>query len=128
MEHFNDLKEGKVGVKGGWRIYSSGPGIYLNQLISNCLGIRILNNNLILDPVLPNKLNGLSFTYKYEGKPIEVKYHIRDNKGVKKVVINNKEVTFKTLENKYRHAGVIVTKETLDVVFTPNLNIIEIYM
>src|SRR5690606_11461681 len=30
QEEFSKLKDGSVPVKGGWRIYSSGPGIYMN--------------------------------------------------------------------------------------------------
>ena len=37
---FGKLRTGRIGVKGGWRVYSSGPGIYLNQLVSNVLGLR----------------------------------------------------------------------------------------
>ncbi|MGH2233564.1 hypothetical protein ACQ1ZI_18530, partial [Enterococcus faecalis] len=40
QENFGKLKDGSIGVKGGWRIYSSRPGIYLNQLITAVLGIR----------------------------------------------------------------------------------------
>jgi cellobiose phosphorylase len=31
------LRAGHVRVKGGWRIYSSGPGILTNQIVSNLL-------------------------------------------------------------------------------------------
>jgi len=34
-EKFSKLKTGELRVKGGWRLYSSGPGIYLRQLIEN---------------------------------------------------------------------------------------------
>ena len=46
QENFGKLRDGSVGVKGGWRVYSSGPGIYLNQLISNVLGIREMADDL----------------------------------------------------------------------------------
>ena len=50
---FGRLRGGKIGVKGGWRVYSSGPGIYLNQLISNVLGLRAYFDDVLIDPVLP---------------------------------------------------------------------------
>src|SRR5699024_2468490 len=53
QKNFGKLKNGEVGVKGGWRIYSSGPGIYLNQLITTVLGVRIKEETLVFDPVLP---------------------------------------------------------------------------
>jgi len=113
MEHFDDLKTGKVGVKGGWRIYSSGPGIYLNQLISNTLGIRSHHKDLVLDPVLPTDLNGLVLNYAFNGLPIEVHYHIKENKGIKKVLINQEPITYKTLENPYRHGGALIKQTAL---------------
>lgn len=35
----------------------------MNQLISNALGIRQEEGNLILDPVLPQSLDGLHFDF-----------------------------------------------------------------
>ena len=50
---FEKLRDGTIGVRESWRLYSSGPGIYLHQLVSNILGIRFLGGSLIVDPVLP---------------------------------------------------------------------------
>ena len=50
QENFGKLKDGSIGVKGGWRIYSSGPGIYLNQLITAVLGIRQKAQSVVLIP------------------------------------------------------------------------------
>ncbi len=40
QENFGKLRDGSVDVKGGWRIYYNGPGIYLNKLLTNVLGLR----------------------------------------------------------------------------------------
>lgn len=65
-KHFDLLREGKVDVKGGWRIYSSGPGILIHQMITNTYGIT--RNHLVLSikPNLPNHLNALKVTMKKE--------------------------------------------------------------
>lgn len=34
------LRAGRVGVEGGWRVYSSGPGIFVNLLIAHAFGRR----------------------------------------------------------------------------------------
>ena len=34
------VKMGAIAVEGGWRIYSSGPGLYVNVLIRHALGRR----------------------------------------------------------------------------------------
>lgn len=47
--NFDQLKTGAVAAKAGWRIYSSGPGIYINQIVSNVLGVRYQAGDLLLD-------------------------------------------------------------------------------
>ena len=37
---FNELKHGTVPVKGGWRIYSSGPGILIHQMVVGLWNIQ----------------------------------------------------------------------------------------
>ncbi|MGN0479190.1 MAG: GH36-type glycosyl hydrolase domain-containing protein [Hominenteromicrobium sp.] len=80
---FDKLRDGSIDVKGGWRLYSSGPGIYTNQLVSHILGIRIMGDGIVLDPVLPKKLDGLEaeitlfgrtarFVYRFGGDRIRV--------------------------------------------------------
>lgn len=120
---FDKLKTGDIGVKGGWRIYSSGPGIYLNQLIGNILGVRTYHHDLVLDPVLPKELDGLTFTYRFNDKPIKINYHITDGL-IKHISINGEKIPFKRLESKYRPGGIIIDNKMLN----NNENIIDIYM
>ncbi len=75
LEKFNQLKDGSVKVKGGWRIYSSGPGIFMNQLISNVLGIREVSDALIIDPIILRELNQLMFDFQYEDQPVTFIYY-----------------------------------------------------
>ena len=105
QERFDELRNGVVPVKGGWRIYSSGPGIYMNQLISNCLGIRLDGDDLIIDPVLPNELNGLEFQFYVKEKLVNFIYHL-DGSNIKRILINGQEVLVEKLRNRYREAGV----------------------
>ncbi len=95
---FGKLKEAAVGVKGGWRIYSSGPGIYMNQLISNVLGIRTFVDHVELDPVLPAELAGLTLTYRLFDRPVEIVYH---SASTPKVLINGEEISTEFAENRY---------------------------
>lgn len=110
MENFHKLFTGEVGVKAGWRIYSSGPGIYLNQLITRMLGLRISGNNFVLDPVLQDNLNNLEFDYKICGKNCKIVYK---KSNEKKVVINGQEVPFTLETNAYREGGYVVSQEHL---------------
>jgi cellobiose phosphorylase len=53
------VKAGTIAVEGGWRVYSSGPGLYVNLLIRHALGIRRVFGDRINEPVLPGGLGGL---------------------------------------------------------------------
>jgi cellobiose phosphorylase len=126
QERFRELQEGKVPVKGGWRIYSSGPGIYMNQLISNCLGIRQAAGNLVIDPVLPEKFDGLQFKFTFMGYPITFVYHLNGNNDFK-VVINGKVANGERISNRYRQGGVQIDQDTLKRHLTIDSNVIEIF-
>lgn len=126
MKNFDKLRTGDIKVKGGWRVYSSGPGIYLNQMISNFLGIKIHFGNLLIDPQIPEYLDGLEFKYKYMDKEILVKYIIKKNDQIKKVLVNDKEVEFTFMDNNYRSGGAVITKDILDKILTNEVNQISI--
>lgn len=125
QENFSKLRDGSVGVKGGWRIYSSGPGIYLNQLLTNVLGIREDVERVIFDPVLPNELDGLEMTYQLAGKDVQMTFHLNTNQS--KVIINGKEVSVIREENPYRPGGLIVALEELLIHLNEKENKIAIY-
>ncbi|MBO0734168.1 MAG: cellobiose phosphorylase [Methylocapsa sp.] len=50
------LRAGKVRAEGGWRIYSSGPGIFARLLVCQALGKRRLWGKRFDDPLLPQAL------------------------------------------------------------------------
>jgi cellobiose phosphorylase len=125
---FDKLRKGTVPVKGGWRIYSSGPGIYMNQLISHALGIRQEAGELVIDPVLPKKLNGLKFNFKFWGHPITFIYKITAGRTVKGVLINGNEAEVLKLKNRYRQSGVQLSKQELEKYLKSDSNEIEIIM
>ncbi len=115
VDNFNKLKTGEVKVKGGWRLYSSGPGIYLNQVVSNVLGIKKFEKNLVIDPVLPKEFNNLVFKYKFNNKNITIKYLISGlNNGVSKIDLNGEVVNNNRINNKYRQGGIIIDNNLLN--------------
>ncbi len=65
---FERIRSGEIGVKGGWRVYSSGPGIFLNQLVSNVLGLRRRFDERVFDPILPARADGLTYAAR-GGRP-----------------------------------------------------------
>ena len=73
---FDKLRTGRVGVRGGWRVYSSGPGIYLNQLVSNVLGLRAYFDDVVFDPVLPRRADGLTFDAAFADRPVRYRFDV----------------------------------------------------
>lgn len=121
-ENFDLLKSGSIEVKGGWRLYSSGPGIYLRQLVANVLGIRFASEGLIIDPALPAEMDGTSLTYDCFGKTIQFRYHI--GKAQKLCAKDDgRELVGKPLSNPYRSGGLLISKEML----ASCGNVIDIY-
>jgi cellobiose phosphorylase len=54
------VKAGSIDVEGGWRIYSSGPGIYVRLLVCFAFGRRRLWGQRAAQPVLPVALRSLA--------------------------------------------------------------------
>ncbi|AJS61132.1 GH36-type glycosyl hydrolase domain-containing protein [Paenibacillus sp. IHBB 10380] len=126
QDRFDELRSGQVPVKGGWKIYSSGPGIYMNQLISNALGIRQEAGSLIIDPVLPQTLDGLRFDFEYAGAPVQFVYHLTS--GENRVSVNGQDVATETTTNRYRTGGLRIDRQEFDRVRSEGTNIVEIYI
>jgi len=118
---FDKLRTGAVAVKGGWRIYSSGPGIYLNQLISNVLGIRQQGAQLIIDPVLKASLDGLTFDFAVDAKPVTFKYHLGSSS--RKIVVNGTLAATTMMPNRYRSGGLAIELSALN----QQHNVVEVW-
>lgn len=116
---FDKLRTGEVQVKGGWRIYSSGPGIYMNQLVSNVLGIRQEGGELVLDPVLPADLDGLRFRFRWKDKDVVFHYSIA-GKSASSVTINGTPVEAIEQPNRYRQGGLRIGQEALQALLIAN--------
>jgi cellobiose phosphorylase len=53
---WDDVKGGRIAVDGGWRIYSSGPGLYASVLLRQVLGCRRYFGARSTTPLLPTRL------------------------------------------------------------------------
>lgn len=123
---FEDLKNGSVKVKGGWRIYSSGPGIFIGNLISNVIGIREEKDRIIFDPILPEKSENFMVKYKILGRDVEIFYKMKNN-FVEKILLNGKEIESKQEGNIYRNNFKSIEKQILLNEFGNEENIFEIF-
>ncbi|RJX71960.1 cellobiose phosphorylase [Vibrio sinensis] len=114
-DNFAQVQAGEVPVKGGWRIYSSGPGIYLNQLISNVFGLRFNNLDLILDPVISSRLGEVKIAYEIGGKPVDVVISPQQGKHTPKTIkLNGEDVPFEIQPNRYRTGGALISSKWLN--------------
>jgi len=111
-EAFNDYEKvntGEVPLEGGWRVYSSGAGISFRLVIQCFLGIRETLSHLVVDPVIPARLDGLEATVKIAGRNITVLYRIGANGcGTASVNINGEDLDFVRKNNPYRPGAVAV--------------------
>jgi 1,2-beta-oligoglucan phosphorylase len=108
-ERYVDIINGKFELKGGWRVYSSGPGIYITMIVSRLLGLRTEFRNIIIDPVIPHSLDGLSASLRFMGNSIVFKYEVKDACFSPKVIsVNGIALNFNLEDNKYRKGGAVI--------------------
>ena len=63
-EGWDDLREARIPVSGGWRVYSSGPGIMIRLLIREILGVRREGDQVVLEPDLPILTGPVNFALR----------------------------------------------------------------
>ncbi|QWB96284.1 cellobiose phosphorylase [Mycoplasmatota bacterium] len=112
---FEKVRSGDILVKGGWRLYSSGPGIFIHQIIHHMLGVGMYHQNLYLDPVIPLTMDGLNFTYQYQQKELNITYH----KGERLMKINGHVIDAIQHKNKYRSSGFELDKSMINHLESP---------
>ena len=61
------VRAGTVAADGGWRIYSSGPGLYVNLLLRHALGLRRRFGERVAAPVLPRGLGPVTLELDLPG-------------------------------------------------------------
>lgn len=111
---WDQVRQGKVDMEGGWRVYSSGPGILLRIIVECLLGIVRRGDELILDPVLVPGLDGMRVAVDLWGTRIEVLYHVgKRGFGPSRVLLDGEPVAATRLENRYREGGLAIRRADL---------------
>jgi CRISPR-associated protein Csx3 len=125
---WNELRTGRVAVRGGWRLYSSGPGLFLHKVRACLLGVRESFGHVVIDPVLPRRLEGLTAQLTLLKRPVQVRYRVRDaHVGPSGVVVNGVRLSLTTRDsNPYRVGGWRVPVELLSALLRPERNTIEV--
>ncbi|ACB77493.1 GH36-type glycosyl hydrolase domain-containing protein [Opitutus terrae] len=125
---WTELREGRVAVRGGWRLYSSGPGLFLHKVRTCLLGLRESFDTFLFDPVLPRELDGLVAHARVLDRPAELHYRVRARGfGPKRISLNGDALPSLGREtNRYRDGGLRVDRALLLARLTAPLNRVEI--
>ena len=124
-ENFDKLKNGSINVKGGWRLYSSGPGLYFALVIRHFYGLRETSDSWIFDPVLAVELNGIVLNWELCGMPVEIKYQLSKNSsGPESVECPEQSLTDIRESIPYRIGGLIVQKVDLEAALASDSHLI----
>ena len=124
---YADVIAGKTALKGGWRVYSSGPGIYLSLIVSRLLGLRIELGKVIIDPVLTRSLDGLEAAMQFRGHGLRFKYRVSAQGFAPRAIsINGKAVTFTREPNRYRKGGAVIPLADFTALLRDGNNEVEI--
>jgi cellobiose phosphorylase len=113
-ENFDKLRDGSISVKGGWRLYSSGPGLYSGLVIRQLFGLRETADAWVFDPVLPTELDGIVLTWELCGKSVEIEYQVSQNRsGPQSVECARRSLSAERESNPYREGGLMIPKVAL---------------
>lgn len=126
---FERIRNGEIGVKGGWRIYSSGPGIYLHQLIANVLGLRTRFDDVVFDPVLPARADGLTFERDEDGRRVRYLFHVSEGgDSQREVRVNGVALPGgRRTQNPYRAGGLLVSRKQWAATLDRPDNLVEVF-
>ena len=108
-EQYDRVLRGDVPLEGGWRVYSSGPGIFLRLVVECLLGLRRRSHVLEVDPVLAPDLDGLRARVPVAGVAMDVTFRVgARGVGPLGVSLNGVRLETEALSNLYRPPGVAV--------------------
>ena len=102
-----------VGVRGGWRVYSSGPGIYLRQMMQHLFGIQLHADRVTFDPILDTGDDGTMIDMTLFGTLRHIHYRVLDDASPVTVTVGGRPVNGQTQSLPYRRGGLSVSTQDL---------------
>lgn len=115
QEHPDRLFDPEFSFEGGWRVYSSGPGLILRILVEEVLGCRWTARGLEVDPVLPEVFDGASARIRCGGRDVVVMYRVAgEGHGVRRVLLDGRPVDTSPVPRRYRRGGMLIPRTTWD--------------
>lgn len=111
---YAEVRTGDTGLEGGWRIYSSGPGVLVRVVTQSLLGVRRRGRAVEIDPVLPRRLDGLTATVPLAGGLLRLRYRVGDRGcGVVGLRVGGRALDGSRTANPYRTGGLAVPLDAL---------------
>jgi cellobiose phosphorylase len=108
-EKYDEILSGNRRVKAGWRVYSSGPGIFVSLIINRLLGFRPEKDLIIIDPVIPQAMDGLTATFNFKGNELEFRFDVKTRShSPKSILLNGIPVIFEQEKQRYREGGAMI--------------------
>ena len=123
QSRYHDIARRRVALDGGWRIYSSGPGIMIGLLVGQLLGIRQEKSTLIVDPVLPSRLDGLRATLTVAQQQTELLLQVGPRgHGPLQVDLNGRPLPYTRGANPYRIGAAEVPMDAVRAALQAGVN------
>lgn len=126
FEQYSRALSGDVALEGGWRVYSSGAGIGARLIVQNFLGIRLEAASIVIDPVVPKTLDGLSATLHLFDQTVELAYRVLSKGcGTVSAALNGTPLAFTRDSNPYRPGAARIALSDFTALLTGNRNRLE---
>ena len=118
---------GEIPLEGGWRVYSSGAGIGMGLILRGLLGLRLERGRLVIDPVIPARLDNLRAELELVGHAFDVTYQIRSvGYGPVTVRLNGVELPFARGDSPYRTGAAEISLDDFRANLTSGRNRLQI--
>jgi len=126
---YADVLTGQTDLEGGWRIYSSGPGVLVRVIAQSLLGVRRRGSTVLIDPVLPPRLDGLTVEVPLDGGLLHVRYRVGTRgHGPTDVRLAGRVMAATRIENPYRRGGLAVDLADLAEALLPGGPALEVHL
>lgn len=127
QREYRRVLDGTVALEGGWRVYSSGPGILLGLVWRHVVGVELLHDQVVLDPVLPPALDGLAVHARIAGRDFEITYRVGPaGCGPREVKLNGRALDFTRRPSGHRRGAALVARDAFDAACTDGVNRLEL--